>query len=210
MQHLQKPTVRSRSVSGADIAWVALEGGLFVNNVKVTFEGKLPPEEIKRVKALGCLQDKRYPDVFNVRIITRNGKITSEEHRIIAEAASDPERQLTGRGKRLCAVALLCVLVSGVLPVKADTQEYRRQLLEAYCCSPESASAEIEACLEALEAESPTQGAMWRQIMSDWDRLNHSGFASSRGLQALFRDRISSMEGRAMVRMMEVSSPRGF
>ena len=65
----------------------ALEGGLFVNNVKVTFEGKLPPEEIKRVKALGCLQDKRYPDVFNVRIITRNGKITSEEHRIIAEAA---------------------------------------------------------------------------------------------------------------------------
>ncbi|MDY3225873.1 MAG: FAD-dependent oxidoreductase [Candidatus Faecousia sp.] len=66
----------------------ALEGGLFVNNVKVTFEGgKLPPEEIKRVKALGCLQDKRYPDVFNVRIITRNGKITSEEHRVVAEAA---------------------------------------------------------------------------------------------------------------------------
>ena len=66
----------------------ALEGGLFVNNVKVTFEGgKLPPEEIKRVKALGCLQDKRYSDVFNVRVITRNGKITSEEHRVIAEAA---------------------------------------------------------------------------------------------------------------------------
>ena len=66
----------------------ALEGGLFVNNVKVTFEGgKLPPEEIKRVKALGCLQDKRFPDVFNVRIITRNGKITSEEHRVVAEAA---------------------------------------------------------------------------------------------------------------------------
>ena len=65
----------------------ALEGGLFVNNVKVTFEGKLPPEEIKRVKGLGCLQDKRYPDVFNVRVITRNGKITAEEQRIIAEAA---------------------------------------------------------------------------------------------------------------------------
>ena len=65
----------------------ALEGGLFVNQVKVSFEGKLPPEEIKRVKGLGCLQDKRYPDVFNVRIITRNGKITSEEHRVIAEAA---------------------------------------------------------------------------------------------------------------------------
>ena len=66
----------------------ALEGGLFVNNVKVSFEGgKLPPEEIKRVKALGCLQDKRYPDVFNVRVITRNGKITTEEHRAVAEAA---------------------------------------------------------------------------------------------------------------------------
>ena len=65
----------------------ALEGGLFINQVKVSFEGKLPAEEIKRVKGLGCLQDKRYPDVFNVRIITRNGKITSEEHRVIAEAA---------------------------------------------------------------------------------------------------------------------------
>lgn len=65
----------------------ALEGGLFLNPVKVTFSGKIPPEEIKRVKGLGCLQDKRYDDVFNVRIITRNGKITSEEHRIIAEAA---------------------------------------------------------------------------------------------------------------------------
>lgn len=65
----------------------ALEGGLFVNNVKVQFTGTLPPEEIKRVKALGCLQDKRYPDVFNVRVITRNGKITAQEHRTIAEAA---------------------------------------------------------------------------------------------------------------------------
>ncbi|MCD8188754.1 MAG: FAD-dependent oxidoreductase, partial [Clostridiales bacterium] len=65
----------------------ALEGGLFVNEVKVAFTGTLPAAEIKRVKALGCLQDKRYPDVFNVRVITRNGKITAEEHRTIAEAA---------------------------------------------------------------------------------------------------------------------------
>ncbi|MCD8338544.1 MAG: FAD-dependent oxidoreductase [Lachnospiraceae bacterium] len=65
----------------------ALEGGAFVNTVKVEFAGTLPPEEIKRVKGLGCLQDKRYPDVFNVRVITRNGKITSEEHRVIAEAS---------------------------------------------------------------------------------------------------------------------------
>ncbi len=64
-----------------------LEGGLWISNVKVEFTGTLPPEEIKRVKGLGCLQDKRYPDVFNVRVITRNGRITSEEHRVIAEAA---------------------------------------------------------------------------------------------------------------------------
>ncbi len=48
---------------------------------------KLPPEEIKRVKGLGCLQDKRFADVFNVRVITRNGKITADEHRSIVEAA---------------------------------------------------------------------------------------------------------------------------
>ncbi len=66
----------------------ALEGGLFANQVRVEFTGGvLPPEEIKRVKGLGCLQDKRYPDVFNVRIITRNGLITAEEQRVIAEAA---------------------------------------------------------------------------------------------------------------------------
>ena len=65
-----------------------LEGGLTFNKVKVQrTAGKLSPEEIKRVKGLGCLQDKRYDDVFNVRVITRNGKITSEEHRIIADAA---------------------------------------------------------------------------------------------------------------------------
>ncbi len=64
-----------------------LEGGVTVNQVKVRRAGKLPPEEIKRVKGLGCLQDKRYDDVFNVRVITRNGKITAEEHRVIAEAS---------------------------------------------------------------------------------------------------------------------------
>lgn len=65
-----------------------LEGGAYFNAIKrPVAKGKLPIEEIKRVKALGCLQDKRYGDVFNVRVITRNGKITSEEHRTIAEAA---------------------------------------------------------------------------------------------------------------------------
>lgn len=65
-----------------------LEGGEFFNTVKIeNAGGKLSPAEIKRVKALGCLQDKRYPDVFNVRVITKNGKITAEEQRVIAEAA---------------------------------------------------------------------------------------------------------------------------
>ncbi|MEE0799875.1 MAG: FAD-dependent oxidoreductase [Gemmiger sp.] len=64
-----------------------LEGGAFFNKVKVPVKSVLTPEEIKRVKGLGCLQDKRYPDVFNVRVITRNGKITAQEQRAITEAA---------------------------------------------------------------------------------------------------------------------------
>ncbi|MDE7286898.1 MAG: FAD-dependent oxidoreductase, partial [Lachnospiraceae bacterium] len=65
-----------------------LEGGVMFNEVKVPRNGqKLSPADIKRVKALGCLQDKRYDDVFNVRVITRNGKITAEEQKKVAEAA---------------------------------------------------------------------------------------------------------------------------
>ena len=68
---------------------MVLEGGATFNVIKRTVPagGKLSPEEIKRVKGLGCLQDKRYGDVFNVRVITRNGKITADEHRAVAEAA---------------------------------------------------------------------------------------------------------------------------
>lgn len=65
-----------------------LEGGAFFNEVKVPRNGnKLSAEEIKRVKGLGCLQDKRYDDVFNVRVITRNGKLSAKEQIKIAEAA---------------------------------------------------------------------------------------------------------------------------
>lgn len=67
---------------------VVLEGGVFVNDVKATSViSAISPEDIKRVKALGCFQDKRYPDIFNVRIITRNGKISFAEQMAIAEAA---------------------------------------------------------------------------------------------------------------------------
>ena len=79
--------VQNRMKAMGFTATKSLEGGVNLNDVKVKFEGAIPLEEVKRVKGLGCLQDKRYPDVFNVRIITRNGKISAEEQKVIAEAA---------------------------------------------------------------------------------------------------------------------------
>ena len=66
-----------------------LEGGITFNEVRVPRQGtKLPAAEIKRLKGLGCLQDKRYDDVFNIRVITRNGKLTAAEQKVVAEAAA--------------------------------------------------------------------------------------------------------------------------
>lgn len=39
----------------------------------------VPQSEITRVKGLGFLWDKRTPDKFNGRVITRNGKITAKD-----------------------------------------------------------------------------------------------------------------------------------
>lgn len=65
-----------------------LEGGGTFNVLRRSAPGgKLSALEIKRVKGLGCLQDKRFGDVFNVRVITRNGKITAEQSHSITEAA---------------------------------------------------------------------------------------------------------------------------
>ena len=50
-------------------------------------DGKLTDAQIAKVKRYGSLQDKRYDDVFNVRVITRNGVITSDEQMTISEAA---------------------------------------------------------------------------------------------------------------------------
>ncbi|MDY5664360.1 MAG: FAD-dependent oxidoreductase [Blautia sp.] len=67
---------------------VVLEGSTFFNDVHVkNASGKIPAAEVTRVKALGFLQDKRTGDHFNCRVITRNGKITAEESRVISEAA---------------------------------------------------------------------------------------------------------------------------
>ena len=67
---------------------VVLEGAQFFNDVKVTgTDAAVSKEEETRVKALGFLKDKNTADKFNGRVITRNGKITAEEARTIAEAA---------------------------------------------------------------------------------------------------------------------------
>ena len=68
----------------------------------------LTSEQIKQVKGLGCLQDKRYTDVFNVRVITRNGRITTDEVRAIAEAADK-----FGSGK-IAMTSRLTIEVQGV------------------------------------------------------------------------------------------------
>ncbi len=69
---------------------------------------QLTNDDIKRVKGLGCLRDKRYPDVFNVRVITRNGKITAREHHAIAEAS-----EKFGSGE-VCMTSRLQMEIQGV------------------------------------------------------------------------------------------------
>ncbi len=71
-------------------------------------EGKPTPEQIGAVKALGALRDKRFDDVFNIRVITRNGKITTDESRAIAEAAD-----LYGSGE-VAMTTRLTVEIQGV------------------------------------------------------------------------------------------------
>ena len=52
-----------------------------------TVECTVPTEEVARVKGLGFLRDKTTADCFNARVITRNGKLTSEKLKVIADAA---------------------------------------------------------------------------------------------------------------------------
>ena len=67
----------------------------------------LSPDDIKRAKALGFLHAKGTNN-FNARIITRNGKITSEENQCISEAAA-----LFGNGE-LAMTTRLTIEVQGV------------------------------------------------------------------------------------------------
>ena len=94
----------------------------------------LSPDEIKRVKGLGCLQDKRYPDVFNVRVITRNGKLTTDEHRAIADAADR-----FGSGQ----VAMTTRLTMEIQGVKYDNIEALMAFLEAHGLSAGGTGAKV-------------------------------------------------------------------
>ncbi len=47
----------------------------------------VPSEDVARVKGLGCLRDKTTADCFNIRVITVNGKLTSEKLAAIADAS---------------------------------------------------------------------------------------------------------------------------
>ena len=50
-------------------------------------------DDIARVKGLGCLRDKTTEDCFNVRVITRNGKITAAESRAIESSQKGQDLQ---------------------------------------------------------------------------------------------------------------------
>lgn len=81
--------------------------------------------------------------------------------------------------KILIACLCLCLLGGSVPAAQAAEETNSQRLLGAYCAND---SGEIESCLDALEAESPAEGALWRRIMTDWVRLNEAGFEDHRVL----------------------------
>ncbi|MBR5730332.1 MAG: (4Fe-4S)-binding protein, partial [Firmicutes bacterium] len=84
---------------------------------------QLTQDDIKRVKGLGCIKDKRYEDVFNVRVPLGNGRITTEIQRAIAEAADR-----FGSGQ----VALTTRLSYEIQGVKYENIEPLRDFLRQY------------------------------------------------------------------------------
>ena len=91
-------------------------------NAKIeSFEKKpgcaLSAEEVARVKGLGCLWDKRTADCFNVRVITVNGKLTSEKLAAIAQAAEkfgSGEAAMTSRQ----TIEIQCVPYANIQPMQ--------------------------------------------------------------------------------------------
>ena len=81
--------------------------------------------------------------------------------------------------KILIACLCLCLLGGSVPAAQAAEETNPQRLLGAYCAND---SGKIESCLDALEEESPAEGALWRRIMTDWVRLNEAGFEDHRVL----------------------------
>ena len=81
--------------------------------------------------------------------------------------------------KILIACLCLCLLGGSVPAAQAAEETNPQRLLGAYCAND---SGKIESCLDALEAESPAEGTLWRRIMTDWARLNEAGFEDHRVL----------------------------
>jgi len=89
------------------------------NAVKCT----VPAEEVARVKGLGCLWDKRTPDCFHMRVLTVNGKLTSEKLAAIAEAAKrfgSGEAAMTSR----LTVEIQGIPFENIEPVRAFLAPY--------------------------------------------------------------------------------------
>lgn len=81
--------------------------------------------------------------------------------------------------KTLIVCLCLCLLGGSVPAAQAAEETDPQRLLGAYCAND---SGKIESCLDALEVESPAEGALWRRIMTDWVRLNEAGFEDHRVL----------------------------
>lgn len=81
--------------------------------------------------------------------------------------------------KILIACLCLCLLGGSAPAAQAAEETNSQRLLGAYCAND---SGKIESCLDALKAESPAEGALWRRIMTDWARLNEVGFEDHRVL----------------------------
>lgn len=101
-----------------------LEGATFFNDVKVkNVSSTVSPEDVTRVKALGFLRDKRTSDKFNGRVITRNGKITADESKVIAQAA-----EIYGSGE----ITMTSRLTLEIQGVPYDNIEPLREFLSQY------------------------------------------------------------------------------
>ena len=86
----------------------------------------LSAEEVARVKALGCLWDKRTGDTFNVRVITVNGKLTAEELAAVSRAADEYGAGAVAMTSRL-TLEIQGVPYAGIEPLREFLQRHGLQ-----------------------------------------------------------------------------------